>query len=110
MQIPQHIIDLVGSLYDEGESDDEICLAVALCLERRQRESICGQPWNKHLETMTLEQTIQQAIMESIKAKDTVAMNATRAIKGEILLFRTAGHGKEISDQDIQCQIGRAHV
>jgi len=28
MQLPQHIIDLVGSLYDEGESDDEICLAV----------------------------------------------------------------------------------
>jgi len=50
---------------------------------------------------MTLEQTIQQAIMESIKAKDTVAMNATRAIKGEILLFRTSGKGKEVSDQDI---------
>ena len=28
MQLPQHIIDLVGSLFDEGESDEQICLAV----------------------------------------------------------------------------------
>ena len=33
---------------------------------------------------MTLEQTIQEAIKEAMKAKDTVAMNAVRAIKGEI--------------------------
>ena len=51
---------------------------------------------------MTLEQTIQEAIKEAMKAKDTVAMNATRAIKGEILLFKTAeGGSKEVTDGDI---------
>ena len=48
---------------------------------------------------MTLEQTIQEAIKEAMKAHDTVAMNATRAIKGEILLFKTSeGGSKEVSD------------
>ena len=28
MQLPQHIIDLVGRLFDEGMDDDSICLAV----------------------------------------------------------------------------------
>ncbi|MBQ2108989.1 MAG: GatB/YqeY domain-containing protein [Bacteroidales bacterium] len=51
---------------------------------------------------MNLEQQIQDAIKEAMKAKDTVAMNATRAIKGEILLFKTAeGGSKEVSDGDI---------
>ena len=51
---------------------------------------------------MNLEQQIQEAIKEAMKAKDTVAMNATRAIKGEILLFKTAeGGSKEVSDGDI---------
>ncbi len=37
-----------------------------------------------------------------MKAKDTVAMNATRAIKGEILLFKTSeGGSKEVTDGDI---------
>ena len=37
-----------------------------------------------------------------MKAKDTVAMNATRAIKGEILLFKTSeGGSKEVADGDI---------
>lgn len=51
---------------------------------------------------MTLEQTIQEAIKEAMKAKDTVAMNAMRAIKGEILLFKTSeGGSKEVADGDI---------
>ena len=51
---------------------------------------------------MTLEEQIQQSIKEVMKAKDTVAMNATRAIKGEILLFKTSeGGSKEVTDGDI---------
>lgn len=51
---------------------------------------------------MTLEEQIQQSIKEAMKAKDTVAMNATRAIKGEILLFKTSeGGSKEVTDGDI---------
>ena len=35
-------------------------------------------------------------------AKDTVAMNAVRAVKGEILLFKTSeGGSKEVTDGDI---------
>ena len=55
---------------------------------------------------MTLEQQIQEDIMAAMKAKDTVAMNATRAIKGEILLFKTSeGGSKEVTDADIQKMI-----
>ena len=51
---------------------------------------------------MTLEEQIQQSIKEAMKAKDIVAMNATRAIKGEILLFKTSeGGSKEVADGDI---------
>ena len=55
---------------------------------------------------MTLEQQIQEDIKVAMKAKDTVAMNATRAIKGEILLFKTSeGGSKEVTDADIQKMI-----
>ena len=51
---------------------------------------------------MTLELQIQEDIKAAMKAKDTVAMNATRAVKGEILLFKTAeGGSKEVTDADI---------
>ena len=51
---------------------------------------------------MTLEQQIQEAIKEAMKAKDAVALSANRAIKGEILLFKTAeGGAKEVTDGDI---------
>ena len=53
-----------------------------------------------------LEQQIQEDIKAAMKAKDTVAMNATRAIKGEILLFKTSeGGSKEVTDADIQKMI-----
>ena len=55
---------------------------------------------------MTLEEQIQEDIKAAMKAKDTVALNATRAIKGEILLFKTAeGGSKEVTDGDIQKMI-----
>ena len=51
---------------------------------------------------MPLEQRIQEAIKEAMKAKDAVALGANRAIKGEILLFKTAeGGSKEVTDGDI---------
>lgn len=51
---------------------------------------------------MTLEQQIQEDIKAAMKAKDTVAMNAVRAVKGEILLFKTAeGGAREVTDGDI---------
>ena len=51
---------------------------------------------------MNLEQQIQENIKAAMKAKDTVAMNAVRAIKGEILLFKTSeGGAKEVTDGDI---------
>lgn len=37
-----------------------------------------------------------------MKTKDTLAMNATRAIKGEILLFKTSeGGSNKVTDGDI---------
>ena len=46
-----------------------------------------------------LEQQIQEDIKAAMKAKDTVALAATRAIKGEILLFKTAeGGSKDVTD------------
>ena len=51
---------------------------------------------------MALEQQIQEDIKTAMKAKDAVATAATRAIKGEILLFKTAeGGSKEVTDGDI---------
>ena len=60
---------------------------------------ICIPKTEKH---MSLEQQIQEAIKEAMKAKDAVALSANRAIKGEILLFKTAeGGAKEVTDGDI---------
>ena len=51
---------------------------------------------------MALEQQIQEDIKAAMKAKDAVAMAATRAIKGEILLFKTSGAGVgDVTDGDI---------
>ena len=38
MQLPQHIIDLVGNLFDEGMDDETICHAVI-------------EEWRDHLES-----------------------------------------------------------
>ena len=51
---------------------------------------------------MALEQQIQEDIKAAMKAHDAVATAATRAIKGEILLFKTSeGGSKEVSNGDI---------
>lgn len=51
---------------------------------------------------MTLEQQIQEDIKAAMKAKDSVAMNAVRAVKGEILLFKTAEGGSgEVTDENV---------
>ena len=51
---------------------------------------------------MALEQQIQEDIKAAMKAKDAVATAATRAIKGEILLFKTAeGGSKDVTDGDV---------
>lgn len=51
---------------------------------------------------MTLEQQIQEDIKAAMKAKDTAATNATRAVKGEILLFKTSeGCSRDVTDGDI---------
>ena len=57
--------------------------------------------YTKKVNHMSLEQQIQEAIKEAMKAKDAVALSANRAIKGEILLFKTAeGGAKEVTDGD----------
>ena len=51
---------------------------------------------------MALELQIQEDIKAAMKAKDTVALAAARAIKGESLLFKTAeGGSKEVTDADV---------
>ena len=51
---------------------------------------------------MALEQQIQEDIKAAMKAKDAVATAATRAIKGEILLFKTSeGGSKEVTDGEV---------
>lgn len=55
---------------------------------------------------MALELQIQEDIKVAMKAKDSVALAATRAIKGEILIFKTAENGsKEVTDGDIMKMI-----
>lgn len=51
---------------------------------------------------MALETQIQKDIMEAMKAKDTVRLNAVRSIKSAILLAKTAeGGSKDLQDADI---------
>ena len=51
---------------------------------------------------MTLEQQIQEDIKAAMRAKDTVALAARRAVKSEILLFKTAeGATGEVTDADV---------
>ncbi|HAZ74065.1 MAG TPA: glutamyl-tRNA amidotransferase [Rikenellaceae bacterium] len=51
---------------------------------------------------MALEQKIQKDLMEAMKAKDAVRLNAIRSIKSAILLAKTSeGGSKELTDEDI---------
>lgn len=47
---------------------------------------------------MSLESKIMEQLKEAMKAKDTIALEALRAIKSEILLLKTSGAGSEVSD------------
>lgn len=54
------------------------------------------------IKEMALETQIQKDIMEAMKAKDTVRLNAVRSIKSGILLAKTAeGASKDLIDSDI---------
>ena len=54
------------------------------------------------IKEMALETQIQKDIMEAMKAKDTVRLNAVRSIKSGILLAKTAeGASKDLTDSDI---------
>ncbi len=50
---------------------------------------------------MALESQIQKDIMGAMKAHDTVRLNAVRAIKSAILVEKTSGKSKELTDGDI---------
>ncbi len=51
---------------------------------------------------MALEHQIQEDIKAAMKAKDAVALAAVRAVKGEILLFKTAEGGTgDVTDSDV---------
>ena len=40
MQLPQHIIDLVGNLFDEGMDDETICRAVINVWEKHKESPL----------------------------------------------------------------------
>lgn len=47
---------------------------------------------------MSLEVQIMSQIKEAMKAKNTIALEALRAIKSELLLAKTSGTGEELSE------------
>jgi uncharacterized protein YqeY len=47
---------------------------------------------------MNLEDKVNQQIKEAMKARDQAALRALRAIKSEILLFKTSGASKALDD------------
>ncbi len=70
--------------------------------EQRNEEFAIFTKEIKVTNIMALEQQIQEDIKAAMKAHDAVATAATRAIKGEILLFKTSeGGSKEVTDGDI---------
>ena len=49
---------------------------------------------------MGLESQVMSELKEAMKAKDQAALRALRAIKSEILLFKTSGSHKELGSED----------
>lgn len=47
---------------------------------------------------MTLEQKVTKALTGAMRAKDQAALRALRAIKAEILLFKTSGTGAQLDE------------
>ena len=48
MQLPQHIIDLVGTLFDQGLDDDTICFAVLQAYNSAKESYICEPETKEH--------------------------------------------------------------
>ena len=48
---------------------------------------------------MSLETTINTAIVVAMKAKDKVALDSLRAVKAQILLLKTESRGAEVSEE-----------
>lgn len=51
------------------------------------------------LNTMSLENTINEAIKTAMKEKDKVALDSLRAVKSQILLLKTEAKGAEVSTE-----------
>jgi uncharacterized protein YqeY len=49
--------------------------------------------------TMSLENTISEAIKTAMRAKDKVALDSLRAVKSQILLLKTEARGAEVSPE-----------
>ncbi len=49
---------------------------------------------------MSLQKQIMDALKTAMKAKDSLALEALRAVKSELLLAKTSGSGEELSEKD----------
>ncbi len=49
---------------------------------------------------MSLQNELMDAMKTAMKAKDSLALEALRAIKSELLLAKTSGNGEELSEKD----------
>ncbi len=49
---------------------------------------------------MSLQKQLMDAMKTAMKAKDSLALQALRAIKSELLLAKTSGSGEELSEND----------
>lgn len=49
---------------------------------------------------MSLQTQIMQTMKEAMKSKDTIALEALRAIKSELLLLQTSGNANEVSEEE----------
>ncbi|NDB03392.1 MAG: GatB/YqeY domain-containing protein, partial [Flavobacteriaceae bacterium] len=48
-----------------------------------------------------LQEQITTALKTAMKAKDTLALEALRAVKSELLLLQTSGQLKDVSEQEL---------
>ncbi len=49
---------------------------------------------------MSLQKQIMDALKTAMKAKDSLALEALRAVKSELLLAKTSGSGEDLSEKD----------
>lgn len=50
---------------------------------------------------MSLENKINDAIKDAMRAKDKVALDALRAVKSQVLLLKTEAKGAEVTDEQV---------